>query len=113
MEDAVRPTISRYMSKITFGKLLESGRIRLSLTCDQLACLLGVSAGYVADMEQNHRRPSLALLNRIVEVLELPGEQALGLAYPEARPILKSHRENQRSSVWRKFTGAKGALGPL
>ncbi len=61
-------------------------------------------------MEQDHRRPSLALLNRIVEVLGLPGERALGLAYPEAKPILKSYHESQRASVWRKFIAAKGLL---
>jgi transcriptional regulator with XRE-family HTH domain len=98
------------MNYLTFGKLLESGRTRLSLTCHELACRLGVSAGYVSNMEHDQARPSLALLNMIVEALELPGEQAFGLAYPDARPILKSHRENQRSSVWRKFACAKGLL---
>ena len=98
------------MNNLTFGKLLESGRTRLSLTCYQLACLVGVSAGYFSNMEHDQARPSLALLNRIVEVLGLPGEQALALAYPEAKPILKSHHENQKCSVWRKFTAAKGLL---
>ena len=73
---------------------------------------LGVSAGYVADMEQNHRRPSLALLNRIVEVLELPGEQALGLAYPKPANLEVPPRKPTVISMaqiyWRE-----GYLGPL
>jgi transcriptional regulator with XRE-family HTH domain len=98
------------MSEITFGKLLESGRTRLSLTCDQLACLLGVSAGHISNIEHDHGRPSLALLNRIVEVLGLPRKQAFSLAYPEAMAILESHRMHEGLSVWQKFTGAKGLL---
>jgi hypothetical protein len=67
-----------------------------------------VSAGHISNIEHDHGRPSLALLNRIVEVLGLPGKQAFSLAYPEAMAILESHRMHEGLSVWQKFISAKG-----
>jgi transcriptional regulator with XRE-family HTH domain len=98
------------MKKITFGKLLASRRIRMSLTRYQLAGQLGVGASYLSRLENDCRRPSLALLNQIVEILALPREQSFSLVYPETIAILKSYRMHERSSVWHRFTSAKRLL---
>jgi transcriptional regulator with XRE-family HTH domain len=103
------------MKKKTLGEVLKSQRSTLGLTQRQLALKLGVKPSHVAYLEKDRRRPSLALLSRIADVLGLPKESLFVLAHPEASSLLGSHREAAPRSqdpdqVWREFTGNKAMI---
>jgi transcriptional regulator with XRE-family HTH domain len=103
------------MKKKTLGEVLKSQRGTLGLTQRQLALKLGVKPSHVAYLEKDRRRPSLALLSRIADVLGLPKESLFVLAHPEASSLLGSHREaaprtQDPDQVWREFTGNKAMI---
>jgi transcriptional regulator with XRE-family HTH domain len=103
------------MKKKTLGEVLKNQRGILGLTQRQLALKLNVKPSHVAYLEKDRRRPSLALLSRIADVLGLPKESLFVLAHPEASSLLGSHRETARRAqdpdqVWRDFTGNKAML---
>jgi Predicted transcriptional regulators len=56
---------------ITFARLCRDNRIRLRLTQLQLADAVGVSRGYLANIERGHANPSLELVERIANALDL------------------------------------------
>jgi transcriptional regulator with XRE-family HTH domain len=102
------------MKKKTLGEVLKEQRGVLGLTQRALALKLGVKPSHVAYLEKDRRRPSLALLSRIADVLGLPKESLFVLAHPEASSLLGSYREaaprNSPDQVWRDFTGNKALL---
>lgn len=102
------------MKKRTLGEVLKEQRGILGLTQRALALKLGVKPSHVAYLEKDRRRPSLALLSRIADVLGLPKESLFVLAHPEASSLLGSYREaaprNSPDQVWRDFTGNKALL---
>lgn len=102
------------MKKKTLGEVLKEQRGTLGLTQRALALKLGVKPSHVAYLEKDRRRPSLALLSRIADVLGLPKESLFVLAHPEASSLLGSYREgaprNSPDQVWRDFTGNKALL---
>lgn len=103
------------MKKKTLGEVLKSQRAVLGLTQRQLALKLEVKPSHVAYLEKDRRRPSLALLSRIADVLGLPKESLFVLAHPEASSLLGSHRNaaprtQDPDQVWRDFTGNKAML---
>ncbi len=55
--------------------LLQQHRERLDLTKAQLAQRAGVSASFVTYIEQGRRRPSLALLTRLMQALDLTASE--------------------------------------
>ncbi len=75
---------------------------------------LGVKASHVAYLENGRRRPSLSLLSRIAETLELDKQRLFLLAHPEAQWIVGERREaspaKRREDAWRKFAGDRGTL---
>jgi transcriptional regulator with XRE-family HTH domain len=103
------------MKKKTLGEVLKNRRGTLGLTQRQLALKLGVKPSHVAYLEKDRRRPSLALLSRIADVLDLPKESLFVLAHPEASSLLTSHREpaaraQDPDQVWRDFSGNKAMI---
>ena len=103
------------MKKKTLGEVLKNQRSTLGLTQRQLALKLGVKPSHVAYLEKDRRRPSLALLSRIADVLGLPKESLFVLAHPEASSLLGGHREpaphvQDSDRVWREFTGNKAMI---
>jgi transcriptional regulator with XRE-family HTH domain len=102
------------MKKKTLGEVLKEQRGTLGLTQRELALKLGVKPSHVAYLEKDRRRPSLALLSRIADVLGLAKESLFVLAHPEASSLIGSHREaaprNNPDQVWRDFTGNKALL---
>jgi transcriptional regulator with XRE-family HTH domain len=102
------------MKKKTLGEVLKEQRGTLGLTQRALALKLGVKPSHVAYLEKDRRRPSLALLSRIADVLGLPKESLFVLAHPEASSLVGSYREaaprNSPDQVWRDFTGNKALL---
>jgi transcriptional regulator with XRE-family HTH domain len=103
------------MKKKTLGEVLKGQRAILGLTQRQLAQKLEVKPSHVAYLEKDRRRPSLALLSRIADVLGLPKESLFVLAHPEASSLLGNNRSaaprNQDpDQVWREFAGNKAML---
>jgi hypothetical protein len=62
----------------------------------------------------NHRRPSLGLLSRIAEVLDLPKESLFVLAHPEARSLLGAPHDpalrQEQAQAWQEFAGNEALL---
>ncbi|HEY0637824.1 MAG TPA: BTAD domain-containing putative transcriptional regulator [Pseudonocardiaceae bacterium] len=86
----------------TFGRWLSAARTRRGLTQEQLASLSGVSIRTVRDIEHGRiARPHRASVERLSQVLALPGEDHAGRRAGEAPP----RRAEARLSV--------SVLGPL
>lgn len=102
------------MKNKTLGEVLKSRRELLALTQRELAAQLGVKPSHVAYLETNRRRPSLGLVSRIAEVLDLDKEMLFLLAHPEARSLITPQRapasRPNREDVWRDFTHDKALL---
>ncbi len=79
------------MKKKTLGSVLKERREDLRYTQRVLAAKLGVKASHVAYLENGRRRPSLSLLRRITDVLDLDKESTFILAHPEARYLIEHH----------------------
>jgi len=86
-------------------------RQTLNLTQSQLAQKLGVKGSHVAYLETARRRPSLALIKRLADILELDRSQLFLLAHPEAESLLPGtdhtvHREDP-VKAWQRFVNAR------
>ncbi len=102
------------MKKKTLGEVLKERREGMGLTQRELAAKLGVKASHVAYLENGRRRPSLSLLSRLANVLDLEKEPLFLLAHPEAKALLCSHRKaepkERLDNAWRKFTADRALL---
>jgi transcriptional regulator with XRE-family HTH domain len=102
------------MKKETLGQVLKQRREAYALTQRELARKLGVKASHVAYLENGRRRPSLSLLTRLADTLELDKQRLFLLTHPEAEGILGSRREassaKRPENAWRKFAGNRGML---
>ena len=102
------------MKKETLGQVLKQRRGAYAYTQRELARKLGVKASHVAYLENGRRRPSLSLLSRIADTLELDKRRLFLLAHPEAHWIVGERREaspaKRREDAWRKFAGDRGTL---
>lgn len=102
------------MKKKTLGEVLRHKREILRLTQRELARQLGVKSSHVTYLESDRRRPSLALLSRIADVLGLEKEPLFLLAHPEAisfvgaRPEV-SQRDRARK-VWDDFVSNQAVI---
>jgi transcriptional regulator with XRE-family HTH domain len=96
------------VNKPTFGELLKRKRRELSLTQRDLAKKLGTTASHINFLEAGRRRPSLSLIRRLSDILELDAKIVFLLSHPEAeyllkasgRPTIKPGRE-----AWRRLVG--------
>ena len=101
------------MSKRTLGQVVRQARDAHELTQRQLATRLGVKASHVAYIESGQRRPSLGLVRRIADVLDLDRKELLFLAHPEARHLVKERSgqaEEQPRDAWEDFVSDKSLL---
>jgi transcriptional regulator with XRE-family HTH domain len=102
------------MKKETLGQVLKQRRGAYAYTQRELARKLGVKASHVAYLENGRRLPSLSLLSRIADTLELDKRRLFLLAHPEAQWIVGDRREaspaKRREDAWRKFAGDRGTL---
>src|SRR5271163_521535 len=94
--------------KRTIGQVIEAARKSLGLTQLELASSAGVKEVYIAHLERGHRHPSLQLLGRLGNILELDTE-ALFLAYPDARQLIQN-RSPSSTDAWRQFVRNKARL---
>src|SRR6266436_782510 len=102
------------MKKKTLGHVLKQRRELLGLTQRELALKLNVKPSHVAYLENDRRRPSLALVSRLADVMGLEKEPLFLLAHPEAGVLLGGRRApapaRSRDQVWRDFAGNKALL---
>jgi transcriptional regulator with XRE-family HTH domain len=103
------------MKKKTLGHVLKQRREMLGLTQRELALKLNVKPSHVAYLENDRRRPSLALVSRLADVMGLEKEPLFLLAHPEAGVLLDNSRREpaphqSRDQVWRDFAGNKALL---
>jgi transcriptional regulator with XRE-family HTH domain len=100
--------------KSTLGQVLKRQRKLLWLSQAELARRVGVKPSHVAYLEKDHRRPSLALLSRLGDVLGLGKESLFRLACPEASALIGEHKKpsctQKRNQAWASFVSNKGLL---
>jgi transcriptional regulator with XRE-family HTH domain len=98
-------------SQKAFGAILRHRRQTLKLTQSQLARKLGVEGSHIAYLERGQRRPSVALIKRLADALELEGSQLFLLAHPEAKSLIcgtgqPAHVEDP-VKAWQRFIRAR------
>jgi transcriptional regulator with XRE-family HTH domain len=101
------------MKKETLGPVLKQRREAFALTQRELARKLGVKASHVAYLENGRRRPSLSLLARLAETLDLDKQRLFLLTHPEAEDLVGLRRDavpSKRPDAWRKFSANRGIL---
>ena len=95
------------------GELVKRQREALSLTQRSLAQKLGVEASHVAFIESGRRKPSLKLVARLADVLDLDRQDLLIQAHPEAKELIDQARpeeQRKKSPTWRRFIENKQLL---
>jgi len=101
-------------SKRTLGSVLRARRHALSLTQRELAAQLAVKPAHVAYLELDRRRPSLSLLSRIAQALDLDRERLILLSHPEARSFFGERPTVElpqpKDQAWREFRRNKNLL---
>ncbi len=101
-------------SKKTLGSVLRARRHSLSLTQRELAAQLAVKPAHVAYLELDRRRPSLSLLSRIAQALDLDRERLILLSHPEARSFFGERPTveppHPKDQAWREFRRNKNLL---
>lgn len=94
-------------SKKTLGEVVKKRRQSLGLTQRELAARLGVKGSHIAYLESGRRKPSLALLKHLADVLDLDRQQLFLLAHPEAKSLLTSSAEREPAEdpakSWQRF----------
>jgi transcriptional regulator with XRE-family HTH domain len=100
------------MTKKTLGQVIKKGRAELRITQRQLADQVGVKPSHIAYIEGGQRRPSIALLKRIAEVLGLNSRELLFLAHPEARFLVGERAPAPRTgkNSWLEFERSSSLL---
>ena len=95
--------------------MVKHRRQTLGLSQRKLAEMLGVKGSHVAYLEMGRRSPSLALLKRLADVLQLDQWQLFLLAHPEAKSLLSSSttpapREDPTKG-WRRLANTRALRG--
>jgi transcriptional regulator with XRE-family HTH domain len=102
------------MKKETLGQVLKQRRGAYALTQRELARKLGVKTSHVAYLENGRRRPSLSLLSRLANTLDLDRQRLFLLVHPEAHWVVGEQRQSspakKHEDTWRKFVSDRGAL---
>lgn len=64
MKETVAPVQS-------FGEFVQSGRLRLNLTQEEVASKAGVNQGYLSRVESGEREPTVSIALKLCDVLNL------------------------------------------
>ena len=77
-----------------------------------LAGAVGIKASHIAYIENGHRKPSISLINRLGEALELNTKELLVLAHPEVKQIIDGDRRSAKKSegAWLRFASNRALL---
>ena len=92
--------------KQTLGGVLKAARVRCELTQEQLGSQIGATAAHLAYLENDQRQPSLILLSRLAQALQLAPDKLFALAHPgEARAFISAKLKAGQApgSAWQAF----------
>ena len=94
------------------GRVLKAARMRCGLTQEQLGSQSGATAAHLAHLENDQRQPSLELLSRLAQALQLAPDKLFLLAHPEARALFRGQARSRprRDQAWRAFIKKKELL---
>ena len=95
------------------GEVVKRQREALGLTQRSLAQKLEVESSHVAFIESGRRKPSLKLVARLADVLDLDRQDLLIQAHPEAKELIDQAKPEVRrklSPSWRRFIENKQLL---
>ena len=101
------------MNKKTLGPVVKEARDALRLTQRGLAAIVNVKASHIAYIENNHRRPSMSLLRRLVEALGLDRREVLFLAHPDAKYLIEDSSmpgNTKAGDAWKQFASNHAML---
>src|SRR5438105_9735618 len=99
------------MNKKTLGEALYDARTSLHMSQRDLAKLVGVKASHIGYIEHAQRKPSLALLRRLANVLGLETRELFFLCFPEAKQFLgTSESPSAKNDAWQRFTSNAALL---
>ena len=98
--------------KPTLGGVLKAARVRCGLTQKQLASRVSAAESYLAYLETDQRQPSLELLSRLAQALQLAPDKLFLLAHPEARALFRGQARSwpRHDQAWRAFIKKKELL---
>lgn len=99
------------MNDTTFGQLIKENRQKLGISNRKLADKLGLSSGYVFQIEKgNYQPPSEAVLKKMAEIFNMHSDTLIAkagkvpsdiiaglLEFPEAIPHLRNNFKNERA----------------
>jgi len=104
--------MKKAMPEGTFGSLLKRKRQELALTRRAFADRLGITAAHVAWLESGGRKPSLTLLQRIADDLDLRAQELLVLSHGAEvggfRYSWDGSHAGQPDSAWKRFAANEG-----
>ena len=100
------------MNKKTAGATIKEARDGLRMTQRVLAKEVGVKASHIAYIENGQRKPSLALLRRLSDVLDLNPRELLFLTHPDAKYLTDdaSRPAAEKHDSWRRFSSNRALL---
>ena len=96
-----------------FGKYLRERRAAWGFTQRSLGSKVGVVGAHIAFLESGRRRPSLKLLSRLADVLEVDRQEMLLMAHPEAKELVGPQAEKapkKASALWQRFVSNHSLL---
>jgi transcriptional regulator with XRE-family HTH domain len=88
------------------GELVKDRREDLGLSQRSLAQKLGVEASHIAFIESGRRKPSLKLVARLADILDIERQSLLILAHPEAKELIAETTPEirpQPARSWKRF----------
>lgn len=82
--------MSNYENKLLFGKVLSNIRSKRGLTFRKMSEILGFCCAYLCDLEKGNRLPTLEVIQRIKENLDITEEEYYELsdAYASAHSTI-------------------------
>lgn len=72
--------MSNYEDKLMFGKVLNDIRCKRGLTFRKMAAILDFCCAYLCDLEKGNRLPTLEVIQRLKEKLNITEEEYLKLS---------------------------------
>ncbi|HVN29362.1 MAG TPA: helix-turn-helix transcriptional regulator [Candidatus Binataceae bacterium] len=95
------------------GALIRKARQSLGLTQRDLAEMVGVKASHIAYIEGDQRNPSLALLRKLADSLNLNRQELLFAIHPDAKYLTLEQmpvESGSKPNGWRLFSHNRALL---
>jgi transcriptional regulator with XRE-family HTH domain len=95
-------------SSQTLGELVKKARVEMRVSPRSLAEIVGVNTSHITYIENNRRRPSIPLMSKLANALEIDGREMLVVAHPEAQHLIAEYRK--KVPAWNQFISNAGIL---